>query len=65
MNNYFEKYNKIDDENEIGKSQLKEDMKREKSLEQVRRKVKKAVIKENLKNTNFSLFMKAFYKFVL
>ena len=65
MNNYFEKYYKIDDENEIVKSQLKEDKKREKSLEQVRRKVKKAVIKENLKNTNFSPFMKAFYKFAL
>ena len=65
MNNYFEKYYKIDDENEIVKSQLKEDKKREKSLEQIRRKIKKAVIKENIKNKNFSPFMKAFYKFAL
>ena len=63
MNNY-EKYHKMND-SEVVHSQIKEGKNKKEALEKIQRKVKKAIIKKNLKNSNFSPFMKTLYKFVL
>ena len=62
MNNY-EKYHKMND-SEVVHSQLKEE-KNKKALKKIQKKVRKAIIKKNLQNSNFSPFMKTFYKFAL
>tara|TARA_B100000424_G_C22546902_1_gene311030 strand:- start:19 stop:210 length:192 start_codon:yes stop_codon:yes gene_type:complete len=63
MNNY-EKYHKMND-SEVVKSQLKEEKNKKEALQKIQKKVKKAIIKKNVQNCNFSPFMKTFYKFAL
>ena len=60
MNN--DKYFKMKNDNEDKNSQLK---KEKKALVKIQKQVQKTIIKKNIKNTNFSPFMKAFYKLAL
>ena len=52
-------------DSEVVKSQLKEEKNKKEALEKIQKKVKKAIIKKNVQNCNFSPFMKTFYKFAL